>query len=100
MTRHEAANCMMSQAFNDAEDYCRKCPYYMSVKIGEGQYICKADEAFLMAKQSLEAWDKLKEAIIELKQNQNSENTDYATGYMSALSTVEGVIAEMEIDDE
>ena len=30
-----------------------------------------------------------------LKRNQNSANQDYVTGYMSALSTVEGIIAEM-----
>lgn len=38
--------------------------------------------------------EKILEEIKKLKCNQDSENQDYITGYMSALSTVEGIIAE------
>lgn len=37
----------------------------------------------------------LKAEIYKLKCQQDSKNQDYYTGYMSALSTVEGIIAEM-----
>jgi hypothetical protein len=37
----------------------------------------------------------LKAEIYKLKCQQDSKNQDYYTGYMSALSTVEGVLAEM-----
>ena len=33
--------------------------------------------------------------VAEFKKQQNSENRDYYTGYMSAMSTVEGMIAMM-----
>jgi len=33
--------------------------------------------------------------IYKLKCQQDSKNQDYYTGYMSALSTVEGILAEM-----
>lgn len=39
--------------------------------------------------------EKILSEIKKLKRNQNSTNQDYVTGYMSALSTVEGIIAEM-----
>lgn len=39
--------------------------------------------------------DFLARWIRELKQRQNSANTDYMTGYISALSTVEGMLAVM-----
>ena len=38
--------------------------------------------------------EPLKKEIAELKRTIHSENTDYQTGYMSALSVVEGMIAE------
>ena len=38
--------------------------------------------------------EKILEEIKKLKCNQDSENQDYITGYMSALSAVEGIIAE------
>ena len=38
--------------------------------------------------------EKILQEIKKLKCNQDSENQDYITGYMSALSTVEGIIAE------
>ena len=37
--------------------------------------------------------EKILQEIKELKRKQNNQNQDYITGYMSALSTVEGVIA-------
>ena len=37
----------------------------------------------------------LKAEIYKLKCQQDSKNQDYYTGYMSALSTVEGILAEM-----
>lgn len=37
--------------------------------------------------------EKILQEIKKLKCNQDSENQDYRTGYFSALSTVEGVIA-------
>ena len=39
--------------------------------------------------------EELKAEIYKLKCQQDSKNQDYYTGYMSALSTVEGIIAEM-----
>lgn len=38
----------------------------------------------------------LKAEIYKLKCQQDSRNQDYYTGYMSALSTVEGILAEMD----
>ena len=40
--------------------------------------------------------DKILEEIKKLKYNQDSTNQDYITGYMSALSAVEGVIAGLD----
>lgn len=37
--------------------------------------------------------EKILEEIKELKRKQNNQNQDYRTGYVSALSTVEGLIA-------
>ncbi|QUO31573.1 DUF551 domain-containing protein [Faecalicatena sp. Marseille-Q4148] len=37
--------------------------------------------------------EKILQEIKELKRKQNNQNQDYRTGYFSALSTVEGVIA-------
>ena len=44
--------------------------------------------------------DSLKTAIKDLKKTQESPNMDYYTGYMSALSMVEGVIAILEGNNE
>lgn len=41
----------------------------------------------------------LKAEIYKLKCRQDSENQDYYTGYMSALSTVEGILAEMDREE-
>ena len=40
--------------------------------------------------------EKTLEEIEELKRNQDSKNQDFVTGYISALSTVEGVIAGLD----
>ena len=41
----------------------------------------------------------LKAEIYKLKCQQDSKNQDYYTGYMSALSTVEGILAEMDREE-
>ena len=45
---------------------------------------------------------KLQSFIIEekLKMNHNDYNLDYYTGYISALSNVEGIIAQIEEEDD
>ena len=43
--------------------------------------------------------ETLKAEIYKLKCQQDSKNQDYYTGYMSALSTVEGILAGMEDTD-
>lgn len=44
--------------------------------------------------------NKLLSEISNLKKNMKSENGDYLSGYFSALSTIEGVIAEKIIINE
>ena len=39
--------------------------------------------------------DALKDQITSIKRNAKSDNNDYLTGYICALSAVEGVIAEV-----
>ena len=43
--------------------------------------------------------EKILGEIKDLKEKQNSSNQDYATGYFSALSTVEGIISGVKEDD-
>ena len=43
--------------------------------------------------------EMLKAEIYKLKCRQDSKNQDYYTGYMSALSTVEGILAEMDREE-
>lgn len=43
--------------------------------------------------------EKILEEIKDLKEKQNSSNQDYATGYLSALSTVEGIISGVKEND-
>ena len=45
-------------------------------------------------------WDRLTEMINESKCDQNSVNQDYYTGFISALSNVEGMMATIELDNE
>ena len=42
------------------------------------------------------ALDDIKAEIDAMKRTQNSINTDYRTGFISALSNVEGYIAQIE----
>lgn len=44
--------------------------------------------------------DALKKQIAKVKKCFRSENQDYATGYISALSVVEGMIAYLEAPEE
>ena len=39
-------------------------------------------------------YDGLKQEIIDFKKGLNPKNTDYATGYFSALSVVEGMMVQ------
>lgn len=43
--------------------------------------------------------EKILKEIKDLKEKQNSSNQDYATGYFSALSTVEGIISGVKEND-
>ena len=43
--------------------------------------------------------EKILEEIKDLKEKQNSSNQDYVTGYLSALSTVEGIISGVKEND-
>lgn len=43
--------------------------------------------------------EKIFEEVKDLKEKQNSSNQDYATGYLSALSTVEGIISGVKEND-
>lgn len=44
--------------------------------------------------------DALKKQITKVKQCFHSENSDYMTGYISALSVVEGMIAYLESPED
>ena len=44
--------------------------------------------------------DKLRAEVKECKVMQQSENSDYRTGYICAMSTVEGMIADILLADE
>ena len=64
----------------------------------KGLYAYESDyEALDMAISSLEAWGQLKEDIESLRRTIYSENRDYYTGYMCALSMVQGMMAAIEI---
>lgn len=45
---------------------------------------------------AMENWERLKNEVHRLKRNQSSENQDYRTGFISALSNVEGLMAVIE----
>ena len=87
MTNKEVINCLKYDT-----DSCKECSY------ARVDYCWKI--AGRIGANRVKAWDKLKEEIRRLKMNQHSENGDYLTGYMSALSTVEGIMAEWESDNE
>lgn len=54
-----------------------------------------------VATRSLEAWGKIEDEVYQIKHTLNAQNTDYQTGYLCALSVVEGLIAEQlkEVED-
>ena len=53
----------------------------------------------IAAIKSLETLDDLEKQIALLKRSIKSENSDYLTGYLCALSAVEGIIMESEVDE-
>ena len=54
-----------------------------------------------VAMKRVKDWDLLKLKITEAKQTASrSPNRDYKTGYISAMSYIEGCIAEMENEDD
>ena len=44
--------------------------------------------------------DELKNQIAKVKRCFTSQNSDYMTGYLSAMSTVEGMIAYLEYPED
>ncbi len=64
-----------------------------------GDLIDKAHEHIvgveIEPQESRDVLEKVSEEIAFTKRNIQSENSDYLTGYVSALSGVEGVIAEV-----
>lgn len=88
------------------EEYCcRMCAEYIEVEGGcvshaqhcphlSGEEILKPVPAADVIPQSM--INSLQEQISSIKRNVKSENSDYLTGYISALSAVEGMIAEMD----
>ena len=44
--------------------------------------------------------DELKKQIAKVKRCFTSQNSDYMTGYLSAMSTVEGMIAYLEYPED
>ena len=48
------------------------------------------------AQKVFDTLDDLKAEIDAMKRTQNSANTDYRTGFISALSNIEGYIAQIE----
>ena len=57
-------------------------------------------DKLLKAIKELKEWQNIEKQKIEAKYEGRTGYQDYYTGYMSALSTVEGIIAEMEGDNE
>jgi len=53
-----------------------------------------------VAMKRVKDWERLKEKIKESKRWINVENLDYYTGYVCALSNLEGLMAEMEKEDD
>ena len=91
---------------HDAVDALAKTMPTPATPDGAGEFdheIHIADEAFADAIRIIESLEPadvipveiLKAEIYKLKCQQDSKNQDYYTGYMSALSTVEGILAEM-----
>lgn len=53
-------------------------------------------QKFIDATPTVTIIDDIKKEIKNMKEKQNSTNTDYVTGYISALSTLEGYIVVLE----
>lgn len=51
---------------------------------------------FICEQPTIDIFAELEKELKDLKIKQNSKNTDYYTGYLSAVSTMEGIIAEMK----
>ena len=45
-------------------------------------------------------WKQLQEMVADSKMNMNCENKEYETGFLCALSNVEGMMATIELDNE
>ena len=56
----------------------------------------RQNKALDMAIKALTGYDWLKDEIAKFKRCIQSQNCDYLTGYLCALSAVEGMIAEVE----
>lgn len=54
---------------------------------------CRHD-AIDIAVRSMKAWGKIEDEVYKIKHNLNVKNTDYQTGYLCALSVVQGLMAE------
>lgn len=67
---------------------CRACVDADALDI-----ICDMPAADVISKSLIKS---MQEQISSIKRNVKSENSDYLTGYISALSAVEGMIAEMD----
>lgn len=67
---------------------CKSCPVSHSPE--------ELVEAYGYALTYIELWKQLKLGIEDLKSNQNSKNQDYYTGFISALSNVDGLMAFLE----
>lgn len=66
----------------------------------EWEYSMNIAAALDVAMKRVKDWDLLKLKITEAKQTAScSPNKDYKTGYICALSYIEGCMAEMENED-
>lgn len=66
----------------------------------EWEYSMNIAAALDVAMKRVEDWDLLKLKITEAKQTASrSPNRDYKTGYICAMSYIEGCMAEMENED-
>lgn len=66
----------------------------------EWEYSMNIAAALDVAMKRVKDWDLLKLKITEAKQTANrSPNRDYKTGYICAMSYIEGLMAEMENEE-
>ena len=67
----------------------------------EWEYSMNIAAALDVAMKRVKDWDLLKLKITEAKQTASrSPNKDYKTGYICAMSYIEGCMAEMENEDD